>query len=53
MLILLQTGATDLQILLTTEFSEQRQILLCIAFSPSFVIKVPMDQFFFSYPKPM
>ncbi|KAI4973294.1 hypothetical protein ZWY2020_029002 [Hordeum vulgare] len=34
LLILLQTGTTDLQILLTTEFSEWRQILLWIAFSP-------------------
>lgn len=32
LLILLQTGTTDLQILLTTEFSERRQIFLWIAF---------------------
>jgi NADH-ubiquinone oxidoreductase chain 4 len=42
LLILLQTGTTDLQILLTTEFSERRQILLWIAFFASFAIKVPM-----------
>nr|YP_009465550.1 NADH dehydrogenase subunit 4 [Trilophozia quinquedentata]AUZ97197.1 NADH dehydrogenase subunit 4 [Trilophozia quinquedentata] len=37
-----QTGTTDLQILLTTEFSERRQILLWIAFFASFSVKVPM-----------
>jgi NADH-ubiquinone oxidoreductase chain 4 len=42
LLILLQTGTTDLQILLTTEFSERRQILLWIAFFASFAVKVPM-----------
>nr|QKO26911.1 NADH dehydrogenase subunit 4 [Gymnosiphon longistylus] len=41
-LILLQTGTTDLQILLTTEFSERRQIFLWIAFFASFAVKVPM-----------
>ena len=41
LLILLQTGTTDLQILLTTEFSERRQILLWIAFFASFAVKVP------------
>nr|AKJ25726.1 NADH dehydrogenase subunit 4 [Monsonia emarginata] len=40
--ILLQTGTTDLQILLTTEFSERRQIFLWIAFFASFAVKVPM-----------
>ena len=30
--IFFQTGTTDLQILLTTEFSERRQIFLWIAF---------------------
>jgi len=43
--ILLQTGTTDLQILLTTEFSERRQILLWIAFFASFAVKVPMVPF--------
>nr|YP_009561107.1 NADH dehydrogenase subunit 4 [Chenopodium quinoa]QAR49069.1 NADH dehydrogenase subunit 4 [Chenopodium quinoa] len=42
LLILLQTGTTDLQILLTTEFSERRQIFLWIAFFASFAVKVPM-----------
>nr|YP_009430432.1 NADH dehydrogenase subunit 4 [Platycodon grandiflorus]ARR27564.1 NADH dehydrogenase subunit 4 [Platycodon grandiflorus]AWN57589.1 NADH dehydrogenase subunit 4 [Platycodon grandiflorus] len=42
LLILLQTGSTDLQILLTTEFSERRQIFLWIAFFASFAVKVPM-----------
>nr|QKO26910.1 NADH dehydrogenase subunit 4 [Burmannia bicolor] len=41
-LILLQTGTTDSHILLTTEFSERRQILLWIAFFASFAVKVPM-----------
>jgi NADH-ubiquinone oxidoreductase chain 4 len=31
-----------LQILLTTEFSERRQILLWLAFFASFAVKVPM-----------
>ncbi|CAK9254529.1 unnamed protein product [Sphagnum jensenii] len=43
--ILSQTGSTDLQILLTTEFSERRQILLWIAFFASFSVKVPMIPF--------
>nr|AND50358.1 NADH dehydrogenase subunit 4 [Flatbergium sericeum] len=43
--ILSQTGSTDLQILLTTEFSERRQILLWIAFFASFSVKVPMVPF--------
>nr|WGU49376.1 NADH dehydrogenase subunit 4 [Rheum rhabarbarum] len=42
LLILLQTGTTDLQISLTTEFSERRQIFLWIAFFASFAVKVPM-----------
>nr|UFH78282.1 NADH dehydrogenase subunit 4 [Chlorophytum comosum] len=41
-LILLQTGTTDLKILLTTEFSERRQIFLWIASFASFAVKVPM-----------
>jgi NADH-ubiquinone oxidoreductase chain 4 len=43
--ILSQTGSTDLQILLTTEFSERRQILLWIVFFASFSVKVPMIPF--------
>ncbi|CAN4115640.1 unnamed protein product [Withania somnifera] len=42
LLILLQTGTTDLQISLTTEFSERRQIFLWIASFASFTVKVPM-----------
>jgi len=45
LLILFQTGTTDLQILLTTEFSERRQILLWLAFFASFAVKVPMFPF--------
>nr|YP_003412120.1 NADH dehydrogenase subunit 4 [Phaeoceros laevis]ACT75328.1 NADH dehydrogenase subunit 4 [Phaeoceros laevis] len=37
-----QTGTTDLRILLTTESSEWRQVLLRIAFFASFAVKVPM-----------
>jgi len=40
--IYFQTGTTDLQILLSTEFSEKRQILLWFAFFVSFAVKVPM-----------
>ncbi|MCD7448523.1 NADH:ubiquinone dehydrogenase subunit 4 [Datura stramonium] len=43
LLILVQTGTTDLQISLTTEFSEQRQIFLWIASFASFAVKVPMS----------
>nr|WNR49290.1 NADH dehydrogenase subunit 4 [Acorus tatarinowii] len=42
LLIFLQAGTTDLQILCSTEFSERRQILLWIAFFASFAVKVPM-----------
>jgi proton-translocating NADH-quinone oxidoreductase chain M len=42
LLILFQTGTTDLHILLTTEWSERRQILLFCAFFASFAVKVPM-----------
>nr|BCT43285.1 NADH dehydrogenase subunit 4 [Musa coccinea] len=41
-LILLQTGTTDLLILLTTKFSERRQMILWIASFASFAVKVPM-----------
>lgn len=53
LLILLQTGTTDLQILLTTEFSERRQIFLWIAFSPLSPSKCLWYQFIFGYPKLM
>jgi NADH-ubiquinone oxidoreductase chain 4 len=42
LLIWFQTGTTDLQILLTSEFTERRQILLWLAFFASFGVKVPM-----------
>jgi proton-translocating NADH-quinone oxidoreductase chain M len=42
LLIFYETGTTDLQILLSTEFSERRQILLWLAFFASFAVKVPM-----------
>ncbi|CAN1142428.1 NADH-ubiquinone oxidoreductase chain 4 [Linum perenne] len=42
LLILFQTGTTDLEISLTTEFSERRQIFLWIASFASFAVKVPM-----------
>nr|QKQ14732.1 NADH dehydrogenase subunit 4 [Zygnema circumcarinatum] len=42
LLIWFQTGTTDLQLLLTTEFSERRQIVLWLAFFASFAVKVPM-----------
>nr|AEM46205.1 NADH dehydrogenase subunit 4 [Silene noctiflora]AJP34452.1 NADH dehydrogenase subunit 4 [Silene noctiflora] len=42
LLILLETGTTDLQILLSTEFSERRQLFLWLAFFASFAVKVPM-----------
>lgn len=41
-IIYFQTGTTDLQILLTTEFSANKQKLLWLAFFASFAIKVPM-----------
>nr|VDD07399.1 unnamed protein product [Brassica oleracea] len=42
LLILFQTGTTDLQISLTTKFCERRQIFLWIASFASFAVKVPM-----------
>jgi proton-translocating NADH-quinone oxidoreductase chain M len=42
LLIYFQAGTTDLAILMTTEFSESRQILLWLAFFASFAVKVPM-----------
>ncbi|CAN0913229.1 NADH-ubiquinone oxidoreductase chain 4 [Linum grandiflorum] len=42
LLILLQTGTANLQISLTIEFSERRQIFLWIASFSSFAVKVPM-----------
>jgi proton-translocating NADH-quinone oxidoreductase chain M len=40
--IYFQTGTTDLHMLLATDFSERRQILLWFAFFCSFAVKVPM-----------
>lgn len=40
--IFFQAGTTDLAILLTTEFSEKRQLVLFLAFFASFAVKVPM-----------
>lgn len=42
LLILLETGTTDLPTSLTTEFSERRQLLLWISSFASFAVKVPM-----------
>src|SRR6056300_1414796 len=42
LLIYFQTGTTDLQVLLVSEFSLQRQLLLWFAFFASFAVKVPM-----------
>ena len=41
-MIYFQTGSTDLEILYTSSFSENRQILLWLAFFASFAVKVPM-----------
>ena len=42
LLIYFQAGTTDYQILITTSFSEKRQLLLWLAFFASFAVKVPM-----------
>jgi proton-translocating NADH-quinone oxidoreductase chain M len=42
LLVVFQTGSTDLQILYSTEFSERRQIVLWLSFFASFAVKVPM-----------
>ena len=42
LLIYFQTGTLDIQILYTSSFSENRQILLWLAFFASFAVKVPM-----------
>jgi len=42
LIIYLQTGTTDYQILYTTEFSEKRQIIIWATFFASFAVKVPM-----------
>lgn len=45
MVIYFDAGTTDIQVLLTTEFSEKRQLLLWLAFFLSFAIKIPMIPF--------
>ena len=42
LLIYFQSGTTDLQVLMVSEFSPQRQLLLWLAFFASFAVKVPM-----------
>nr|QPK67109.1 NADH dehydrogenase subunit 4 [Pelargonium tetragonum] len=43
--LFLETGTTDLHLLLLCEFSERRQILLFLSFFASFAVKVPMVPF--------
>lgn len=45
MVIYFEAGTTDMQILLATDFSEERQLFLWLAFFISFAIKVPMLPF--------
>ena len=45
LLIYFQTGSTDIQVLWNSEFSEQKQIVLWLAFFASFAVKVPMIPF--------
>nr|YP_684379.1 NADH dehydrogenase subunit 4 [Oltmannsiellopsis viridis]ABC96338.1 NADH dehydrogenase subunit 4 [Oltmannsiellopsis viridis] len=45
LMIYFQTGTTDYHILLTTEFSESRQVLLWLSFFLAFAVKVPMVPF--------
>lgn len=42
LIIYYQSGTTDLLALLSTDFSEKRQMLLWLAFFASFAVKVPM-----------
>ena len=42
LIIYFDAGTTDLKILLVTEFSENRQLILWLAFFTSFAVKVPM-----------
>lgn len=42
LVIYFNVGTTDYQILLTTEFSQNRQLILWLAFFASFAVKVPM-----------
>lgn len=45
LMIYFQTGTTDIQILMSTSFSEERQLLLWLAFFASFAVKIPMVPF--------
>jgi proton-translocating NADH-quinone oxidoreductase chain M len=42
LIIYAQAGTTDIAVLMTTEFSESRQLILWLAFFASFAVKVPM-----------
>jgi len=44
-LIYFEAGTTDLQLLLTINFSDKKQIILFLAFFASFAVKVPMVPF--------
>lgn len=45
LMVYFQTGSTDIQILMTADFSEERQKLLWLAFFASFAVKIPMVPF--------
>jgi proton-translocating NADH-quinone oxidoreductase chain M len=45
LLIYFQAGTTDIHVLMTTEFSERRQIFMWLAFFASFAVKIPMLPF--------
>lgn len=45
LMIYFQTGTTDIEILISADFSEERQRLLWIAFFASFAVKIPMVPF--------
>lgn len=45
LMIYFQTGTTDLQILMSSSFSEERQMILWLAFFASFAVKIPMVPF--------
>jgi proton-translocating NADH-quinone oxidoreductase chain M len=44
-LIYFETGTTDFQLLLNSNFSEKKQLILWLAFFASFAVKVPMIPF--------
>lgn len=45
LLVYFQVGTTDIQILMTSEFSTERQLILWLAFFASFAVKIPMVPF--------